>query len=110
MVGMARHPQPQVMLGSGHRVPIDATHLLLEVRYPCGHLLGCHARPQRRPEADHQVHASGRHAWFPQTGNHLNQCEWIATLMKIELQIGVRASTQCEDPTLCYTHRPSSCE
>ena len=44
--GMARHPQPQVMLGGGHRVPIDTTHVLLEVRYPCWHILGCNARLQ----------------------------------------------------------------
>src|SRR6266567_3815749 len=92
MVGMARHPHPQVMLGSGHRVPIDTTHVLLEVCHLCWHLLGRNARPQRRPESGHQVHASGRHAWFLQVGHHLNQREWIAMHLKIKLQKGVRAS------------------
>src|SRR5207237_2058752 len=66
----------------------------------------CNARPQRRPESDHQVHASGRHAGFPQASNQLNQGEWVGMLKQIELQIGVRASPQSEDPTLCNMHRP----
>src|SRR6266702_2499024 len=98
------------MLGSGHGVPIDTTHFLLEVAHLCWHLLGCNARPELRPESDHQVHSSGCHPWFPQAGNHLNQCEWITALKQIELQIGVQAGPQGEDPTLCDRHRPSSCE
>ncbi len=87
MIGMACYPQPQVMLGGWHRVAIYTTHFLLKVGHTSGHLLGCHERPQRRPETDHQVHSSSRHAWFFKVGHRLNQDEWIA--MQIELQVGV---------------------
>src|SRR5947209_7642247 len=110
MVGVACHPYPQIMLGGWHRVPIDATHFLIEVHHPCWHLPGSSARPQCRPEADNQVHSSSRHAWFTQIGHHLNQPEWITTDMQIELQIGVRACPQGKDPTLCDMHCPSSYE
>src|SRR6516162_8151376 len=98
------------MLGSRHSVSIDPTQVLLEVRYPYWHLLGCHARPQRWLKTDHQVHPSGRHARFFQAGNYLYQGEWIVLFKEIELQITVRACPQREDPALCDTHGHSSCE
>lgn len=45
-----------------------------------------------------------------QDGNRLHQRTRVGRLKQIELQIGVRARSQGEDPTLCHMHRSSSCE
>ncbi|TMC23002.1 MAG: hypothetical protein E6J11_18840 [Chloroflexi bacterium] len=55
-----------------------------------------HTYPQRLSEANYQVHASDRHTWLLHVGHHLNQREWIALCMQIELQAEARTCTRAK--------------